>query len=119
MIMVVIVAVATVGVCMTVDMAMLVGVGQVAMAMGVGVDMMVLMGVLQGNGVLDHQHSCCDHNDQSEIKLESGPLLQQKDTEEHTKKGRDGIVCAGLGCTKILLCLDIEIDAQTVCHKSK
>lgn len=109
----------TVDVGMGMGMGMLMGMDQVAMTMFMGVNMGVRMDMLQGNGILHHQHRRSDHNDKTDVKLRAGPLPQQKHPEGHPQKGRDGIVGAGFGRPQILLGLDVEIDAQTIGHKSQ
>ena len=46
------------GVAMLMDM----GMHQITMPVFVGVNMSVFMGVLQADGILDHENGCNDHN---------------------------------------------------------
>ena len=62
-----------VGVQMFVRMRM----DQIAVPVFVGVYMRMLMGVLQADGVLDHQNRGNNHNGQTHIELDAGPLIQQ------------------------------------------
>ena len=118
MLMVVIGAVLTVDVHMGVGMCVLVGVGHAVMAVSMGMLVDVLMVMLQGDGVFDHQHRGYDHNRQARKELNAHPLSRQKEAEGHPQEGGDGIVGAGFGGTQILLRLDIKIDTQAVCHKT-
>ena len=90
----------TVNVCMGVAMRMHMGVYQISMPVLVVVNMVMFMGVLQTDGILDHKNSCKDHNDQTYIELNAGTLAQQQDTESHAQEGCDGVIGAGLGSTQ-------------------
>ena len=46
---------------------MLMSMDKGAMGVGVGVDMGVRMGMLQGNGIPDHQHCGGDHDGEADI----------------------------------------------------
>ena len=102
-----------------VAMRMVMGVYPIAVPVLVGVNMGMLMGVLQTNGVFHHQDSCNNHDGESHIELDTGPLVQQQDTEDDTQEGSDGVIGTGLGGTQILLSFDVKVDAQTVCHKTQ
>ena len=99
------------GMGMAVDVLMFVGVNQFSMAMLMRVNMVVPVGMLQGDGVLHQQYRCAGHNHQSHIKLYTRPLPKQKDTKKHAQKRCDRIVCTCFGSAKFFLRLDIEIDA--------
>lgn len=100
-----------------VDMGMLMGMHQ--NPMGVLVCMGVAMGVgmLQRNGILDHQHSRPNHNGKPHIKLDTRPFLQYHHPKQYAQKRRNGVICTGFGCAQILLRLDVEIDAQPYATK--
>ena len=104
---------------MGVDMLVGMGMDQLAMAVDMGVGMGMFVGMLQPDGVLDHQNRGSDHDDQPHIKLDTGLLVQQEHTERHTQKWCDGIIGAGFGSTKILLGLDVEIDAKAISHEAQ
>ena len=89
---------------------MFMGVNQIAVAVFVTVDMGMIMGVLEGNGILHHQHCCGGHDDKANPELHTGPLPQQERTKHHAQKRGDGIVGACFGSTQIFLRLDIKIN---------
>ena len=101
----------TVDVRMRVAMPMDMGVNQIAVPVLMGVNMGMFMGMLQADGVFHHQNRCKDHNGEAHIELNTGPLVQQQDTESHTQEGSDGVVSTGLGGTQILLGFDVKVDA--------
>ena len=80
---------AVVNVGMRMDMGMFMCMRQIAIAMLVIMDMRVLMGVLEGDGILDHQHRCCDHDDKAKVKLYTGTFTQKQHSEYYAKKGRN------------------------------
>ena len=102
-----------------VQMGMLMGMGLLSMTMGVGVGMRMLVGMLEGNGIFDHQNRRDDHNSKTEIKLESRTFTQHKKTEKHTEEGCNGIISTGLRRTQIFLGLDVKIDAQAISNKTQ
>ena len=102
-----------------VDVLMLVGVNQIAVAMFMAVDMSMLVGVLQGNGILDHQNRGGDHDGKTQIELSCGPLAQHQHAKNNAQEGSDGIVGAGFGGSQILLGADVEIDTQSVGYKAQ
>ena len=102
-----------------VDMLVRVGMHQVTMLMRVVVDVGMLVDVLQSNCVLYHQHGGNYQNAKANVELHGRPLSKYQHTECHTKERRNGIIGAGFGCTQILLGFNIEVDTQTVCHKTQ
>ena len=102
-----------------VDVVVFVGVGHTIVAMFMGVAVGMLMGVLQGNGIPCQQHRGDDHNDKTNEEPQSQSFTRQEQTENYPQKRGDGVVGTGLGGTKILLGLDVEIDAQAVGHKAQ
>ena len=55
-------------------MSMLVGMHQIPMGVLVRVGVAMGMGMLQRNGILDHQHRRPDHNGKPHIKLDTRPF---------------------------------------------
>ena len=104
---------------MGVGVFMDVAVGQVPVAVFMAVDMGMHMGVLQGDGVLHHQHRGNRHNSQAPVELNARPLSQQEHTEGHPQEGGNGVVGAGFGGPQVLLGLDVEIDAEPISHKAQ
>ena len=119
MIMLVIVAVLTMNMDMRMAVRMLMGMDSISMAVFVGVGMVVRMGVLQFDGVLNHKICADNHYNQGNIELECRPFAQNQHTKCHTKERSDGIVSTRFGCSQILLCHDIEIDAQAIGNKTQ
>jgi len=78
-------------VLMTVDM----GVYQLAVAMRMVMAVGVLVGVLQANGVPNHQNCGGDHHGKAEIELQGRLFSQQQHTEQNAAEGRNGIISAG------------------------
>ena len=119
MIMFVIVAVLAMNMDMCMGMRMLMGMDSISMAVFVGVGMIMLVGVLQFDGILNHKISADNHYNQGNIELDCGSFTQNQHAKCHTKEWSDGIVSTRFGCAQILLSHDIEIDAQTIGNKSK
>ena len=109
----------TVNVGVGVAMLMGMSVYQTAMPVFVGVNMVMFMGVLQADSVLDHKNGCKDHNDEAHIERNAGTLVQQQDTESHTQEGRDGVIGTGLGSTQILLGFDVKVDAEAIGNEAQ
>ena len=109
----------------TVDMSVGMGMGMLmnmfhtAVTVGVGMDVIVLVGVLQGNAVSDHEPCSCRHDGKPQIEGEGRAFPQNQHTEGHTEKGRDGVVGAGFRRAQLLLGHDVKIDAQTVSDKAE
>ena len=59
---------------MGVDMGMRMGMQQITMPVRMIVDMGMFVGVLQGNGGLDHQHCGNYHNGKANVELHSRPF---------------------------------------------
>lgn len=108
------------GFILSVDMGMGVNVlvfmamHQISMPVFVSVDVAVLVGMLKSDGIYDHQYGGGNHNDQTDVELDTGPLIEQNHTKDHAQKRGDGIIGAGLGGAQFFLGFDVEIDAQTV-----
>ena len=75
-----------VGVGMAVNMLVFMGVNQFSVLMFMGMDMVMLVSMLQGDGVFYHQHGSCDHDCQTNIELHAGSLVEQEDAEQHTQE---------------------------------
>ena len=74
----------TVDVGVGVEMHMAMGMYQITMPVFVGVHMRMLMGVLKADGIFHHQNGCNDHNGESHIELNTGPLIQKQHSEGNT-----------------------------------
>jgi len=109
----------TVDMGMAVDMTVLVGMDQASVGVFVGVAMAMLVGVLQGNGILYHQHCCPDHNSKSNIKLDTRSFPEKQHAKQNPKEGCNRIIRTGFRRTQIFLCLDVEIDAETIRNKAQ
>ncbi len=94
---------------MGVNMLMLMRVHQLPMPVLVGMDVDVLMGMLQTDGILHHQHGCRDHNHKANIKLRPRPLAQQKHAKGSTQEWGYGIVGAGFRRPQFFLRLNIKM----------
>ena len=119
MIMLMIFVVLTMNMDVGMSVCMLMGMDSVSMAMLVGMRVIMLMGVLQFDGVLNHKISTDNHHNQGNIELDCRSFAQNQHTKCHTKERGNGVVGACFGCSQILLCHDIEIDAQAICNKTK
>jgi hypothetical protein len=87
MVMAVSVFVLAVDVIVGMDMGVFVGVDNAVMAVGMGVLMDVLMVMLQGNGILDHQHGGDHHDGESGKELKTGLFGEQQEAEGNTQEG--------------------------------
>ena len=97
--------------CMGMDMSMLMAMDNVTVAMLVAVYVGMLVGVLQTDGIPHHKHRGDYHYPKAQIKLQCGPLAKEQHAKHHAQEGRYGIIRAGLCCAKLLLRLDVKIDA--------
>ena len=84
---------------------------QITMTMLMCMYVYMLVGVLQFNGVFDHQNSSDDHNHKANIKLNTRSLIQQKNSKENPQKWCNRLICTGLCSTQIFLCFNIEVNA--------
>ena len=119
MIMLVVVAVFTMNMDMRMGVCMLMGMDSISMAVFMGMGMVMLVGVLQFDGVLNHKVSADNHHDQGNIELDCRSFTQNQHAKCHTKERGNGVVGTCLGCTQIFLSHNIEIDAQTIGNKAK
>ena len=119
MFMLVIISVLAMNMDMGVCVRMLMGMDNTAMAVFVGMDMVMLMGVLQFDGVFNHKICADNHRNQGNIELKCRSFSQNQHTKCHTKERRNGVVGTGFGCAQVLLRHDIEIDAQAIGNKAK
>ena len=78
MIMFVIVAVLTMNMDMRMGVRMLMGMDSISMAMFVGMGMVVLVGVLQFDGVLNHKVCADNHHNQGNIELDCRSFTQNQ-----------------------------------------
>ena len=78
-----------VNVGMGMNVAVLMDVLQIAVFVKVVVGMGVLMGVLEADGIPDHQHRCPDHNGKANVKLQRRPFSQQQHTKGNSQEGCD------------------------------
>ena len=83
------------GVGMTVAVGM--GMNEIPMGVGMGMNVGVLMGMLEGNRVLDEKGSGGKHDGKAKPEWKSGPFPQKKHTQRSTQEWGDGIVGAGFG----------------------
>ena len=102
-----------------VAMPMDMGVYQIAVPVLVIVNVGMFMGMLQADGVFYHQDRGNNHDGEAHIELNTGPLIQQQDTEYHTQERCNGVPGTGLGSTQILLGFDVKVDAEAVGHKAQ
>jgi len=79
----VVAAVLTVGMEMRVDMCMLMGMHEISVAVLMGMSVLVLVGVLQFDGVLDHKIRAGNHDCQSNIELDGRPFAQKQHAKRH------------------------------------
>ena len=119
MIMLVVIAVLTMNMDMGMDMRMFVGMDSIAMTMLVSMGVGMFMGVLQFNGVFDHEVSADDHHSQGNIELDCRSFAQKQQTEYHPEERGNGVVSARLCCSQFLLRHDVKIDAQAIGHKTQ
>ena len=91
-IMLVVVAILAVSMDMGMDVRVFVGMDSITMPVLVGVGVHVFMGVLQRNGVLDHEITADDHNCQRNIELDCRPFTQKQYAKCHAKEWRNGFV---------------------------
>jgi len=77
---------------MAMDMAVLMGMDEITVGVFVSVAVAVLMGMLQGDRILYHQHRCQDHNDQTHVELDARSFLQEQHAKQDTKKRCNGII---------------------------
>ena len=94
-----------------------VGVNQIPVGMKMGMGVGMVVGVLQGDGVLHHQHRGADHNQKTNIEGKIRLLPEQHHAEQHPKEGGKGIVGAGFGSPQLLLGLNVKVDAKAIGHK--
>ena len=76
------------GMCMNMLMSM--GVNQTAVAVRMGMDMRMLVGMLQADGIADHENRRGDHDAEAEIGLYAGPLVQQEHAESDAAERGEG-----------------------------
>ena len=84
MIMLVVFAVLTMDMDMRMGVRMLMGMDSIAMCVFVGMGMVVLMGVLQFDGVFNHKISADNHHNQGDIELNCRPFTQNQYTKSNT-----------------------------------
>ena len=96
---------------MGVDMSMLMAMDNVTVAMLVAVYMGMLVGVLETDGIPHHKHRGDYHYPKAQIKLQCGPLTKEQHAKHHAQEGRYGIIRTGLCSAKLLLRLDVKVDA--------
>ena len=82
---------------MRMGVGMLVGVNHAIMTVGVGMDMAVGVGVLQADGVFDHQPGGCRHDGKPQVEGKRRPFPQNQHTEGHADKWSNRVIGAGLG----------------------
>ena len=111
MFMIVVVAVLTVNMDMCVGVRMLVGMDSISMTVLVGMCVVMLMGMLQFNGIFNHKVGADNHYKQSNIELDCRSFSQYQHTECNTKERGDRVVGTCFCCSQILLSHNIEIDA--------
>ena len=119
MIMLMVVGVLTMDMDMCMGVGVLMGVDSISMDVFVEMGMIMLMGVLQFDGVFNHKICADNHYSQGNIELDCGPFAQNQHAKSNTQKRSDGIVGACLGCSQIFLGHDIEIDAESIGNKAK
>ena len=90
---------------------MLMRMDRISVAVFVDMGMIMLMGVLQFDGVFNHKICADNHYNQGNIELDCGSFTQNQHTKCNAKEWGNRIESAGFCCAQIFLSHDIEIDA--------